>query len=278
MRHSGELGDGFTCVPGGSPPCGGPRAEVNRRTPADVPDLDRVTHIAAGGGFTCALRDDQTLTCWGEGLDSALPTDERAAIRTFAGIERAVRLVAAASHACVIKADGTVWCLGRHTSVGAPADPHLGSGRDPRQIQGLHDIVDLAAGLFQTCAVRADGAVFCWGSNRDGECGNLVGPDNYLDPVRVPTIGSATRVAAGYHYSCALLGSGEVWCWGSTSGGAAPAHPSYRWSSPPQKIALSEKAVDLVGGAYAVCAELSSGARTCWGRVLSETPLGFWTP
>jgi alpha-tubulin suppressor-like RCC1 family protein len=264
-RHSGELGDGFHCAMGGTPPCKG----AVRKKPAPVAGLDRVTGIALGGGFTCALRTDRTVSCVGEGLQVAGSDEERRALRTIDGIERSMKLVAGASHACTIRDDATVWCFGYRSSIGLPHDPTIPSEHGARQVQGLANIVAIAAGFFQTCAVRDDGAVLCWGSNRDGECGDLDGPDYYADPVVVRGIDDAIDVAAGYSHTCALRRTGEVWCWGSTSH-VVPKHPSYRWSSPPAKIALSEKAVALVSGPYTACATLASGKRTCWGTAIGD--------
>ena len=38
-------------------------------------------------------------------------------------------------------------------------------------VVGLDHIVALSPGGYHTCAVRADGAVFCWGGNWAGQLG-----------------------------------------------------------------------------------------------------------
>lgn len=78
-------------------------------------------------------------------------------------------------------------------------------------------IADIAAGPDHTCAVRHDGAAFCWGANDGGQ----LGIDSY-DPATTPTrVSTATiplvarAISAGLQHSCALNLTGQLWCWGS---------------------------------------------------------------
>jgi hypothetical protein len=50
----------------------------------------------------------------------------------------------------------------------------LGSAfeRAPREVPGLDDARLISAGSFGGCAVRASGAVACWGSRRFGQLGD----------------------------------------------------------------------------------------------------------
>lgn len=272
LRNTGQLGDGQSCLPAG--PCKQPVTSL----PADVPALQGVTALAAGGGFTCAVRDDKTLVCFGSGLNADLvePKDS-VPVHTVAGIDSAVRVVAGGSHACVLEEDQTVACLGPSYTVGQPPgeNPYGGLGATP--IAGLDGVVDLAAGLFHTCAVRGDGSVWCWGSNTAGDCGSLELPENVLAPVRVPGVDDAVRIAAGYHHACALHRAGGVTCWGSSTYHVVPKDPKYTWNSPPTAVPwLPEPAVDLVSGGYSACVEHASGARTCWGDLVGPAET-TWT-
>jgi alpha-tubulin suppressor-like RCC1 family protein len=69
---------------------------------------------------------------------------------------------------------------GRNARVlGSNAAGALGNGESttipspsPLDVSGLADMVDVAAGLWFTCAARGDGAVFCWGINDEGQAGD----------------------------------------------------------------------------------------------------------
>ena len=57
-----------------------------------------------------------------------------------------------------------------------------------------------------------DGTVKCWGENNDGELGDGT-YDDQTTPVEVSGITTATSIALGYDYSCAVLTDGEVMCY-----------------------------------------------------------------
>lgn len=54
----------------------------------------------------------------------------------------------------------------------------------PVMVAGLTGVVGLAAGYLHTCAWQADGVVWCWGFNDEGQLGDGT-MTNRLTPVRV---------------------------------------------------------------------------------------------
>ena len=90
--------------------------------------------------------------------------------------------------------------------------------------QGAQDseaATDVSAGGAHTCAVLADGSVWCWGSDDAGRLGDGIVEEPLLDPVpsRVVGIDDAVAISAGSAHSCAVLVDGSVWCWGFGMGG-----------------------------------------------------------
>ncbi len=71
------------------------------------------------------------------------------------------------------------------------------------------------------CAIREDGALFCWGNNGSGQLGP--GASSELvpeeEPVRVEDWADWTAVALGHNHSCGLRAGGHVYCWGDNSSG-----------------------------------------------------------
>jgi alpha-tubulin suppressor-like RCC1 family protein len=86
-------------------------------TPIDPQGLGQVktNQVFAGGAHTCALRDDNTLWCWGGNRYGQLglgDTAPRLAPQRVLG-EVSVAY-AGGAHTCVIKTDGSVWCWGNN--------------------------------------------------------------------------------------------------------------------------------------------------------------------
>lgn len=222
-----------------------------------------VTAIAASGGHTCAIQG-ATVLCWGQNSSGQLGNGNTSnssvpVVATAAGSARA--LTTGAYHTCAVTTDGGIQCFGYgagtfgfasgvtavasanyHTCVihqgaakcwGPNDSGQLGGGHnnatwDVLQVQGLTSgVISIAAGYSHSCATKADGTVWCWGSNESGQVGNLGGQPAFA-PVQVPGITGASQVAANSSYSCAVA-TGGVYCWGvypGRSGGSAPSRLS----------------------------------------------------
>jgi alpha-tubulin suppressor-like RCC1 family protein len=145
------------------------------------------------------------------------------------------------------------------------------------------DIVQLAAGLAHSCALRANGEVLCWGQNVFGELGDARRAHDRPDctplgdaervhcsatPVRValPDGAAATAIVArGGLSSCALLDSGALHCWGL---GALPEMGSEERERrfAPVEIAAYHGAVEVSDNGDFSCALLADGTVACAGQ------------
>ena len=101
-------------------------------------------------------------------------------------------------------------------------------------------------------------------------------------PTDVPPVnlgGAATSVVAGSLFSCALMDSGSVRCWGF-GGNGRTGLGSTEWigdDEPPSSaevLDLGESAVQITAGDHHACALLQSGNVTCWGAGASGA-LGY---
>jgi alpha-tubulin suppressor-like RCC1 family protein len=205
---------------------------ADRNVPAAVDDIVSRAILSAGGGeHSLALQNDGIAWAWGRndlaqfGIGDVLPeyllvpTTVRDA--STAPFDHVVALAAGLKHSVALRDDGTVWTWGSndHGQLGtgslAPAyEPH------PVQVQALAGAIAVAAGARHTLAVLADGSVWAWGRNAEGQLGSN-GPSAPVPaPVQVVVaatglpLAGAVAVAAGSLHSVALAADGTVWAWG----------------------------------------------------------------
>lgn len=82
-----------------------------------------------------------------------------------------------------------------------------------------NNVSSVAAGRYQSCAVLANGAWYCWGNNSYGLLGNGNTADQH-SPVAVQSLGSRiVALDSGYCHTCATTVAGTTKCWGLNSNG-----------------------------------------------------------
>jgi hypothetical protein len=72
------------------------------------------------------------------------------------------------------------------------------------------------------CAVTAKHDLWCWGSNEFGQLGDGTKGTIALAPVKIALPGPVVSVRTNRLDTCALLESGQVYCWGNLTGSPTP--------------------------------------------------------
>lgn len=212
--------------------------------------LDGVTQLALGQEFSCALRNDGKVYCWGNRFRGALGDNtnsgERftpAPVQTEAGALTGVtQITAGGGHACALAGGGQIYCWGKNGHkelgvfvAGAPPSPESKIAR-PVLVSAtgapLASMRSVAAGTNHTCAVDGNGAALCWGFNNSSQLGNG-NPDSgdVLEPAPVrrsvdllESLVGIRAVAAGAYHSVALDESGGGFAWGDRALGRDEGH------------------------------------------------------
>jgi alpha-tubulin suppressor-like RCC1 family protein len=232
-----------------------------------------VVAVAAGWAHTCTLLDTGVFKCWGRSDDGQIgdgrTNADRDAPVDVQGLPTSVVTVAAGrNHTCAVLGDGALECWG-HDGSGQLGDGGTSSLQvAPVAVQGLSSgVAAVAAGWSHTCARLDTGALKCWGYDLYGQLGD--GGTNTNQPVPVDVQGLSSGVASiavGYHYVCALLGTGSLKCWGSDNCGQLGDGGTYTDQSTPVSVqGLSSGVVAVAAGGYHTCALLDTGALKCWG-------------
>jgi alpha-tubulin suppressor-like RCC1 family protein len=235
-----------------------------------VSGLSNVVQVAAGDEHACAELSSNQVWCWGNNGNGELGNNTITNATTpvqVTGIGMGTGTVPSsvscgAFHTCAIAA-GVVWCwgfngfgqLGNNTTT----DSHV-----PVQLSNLGaGITQLALGDDHTCALRADGSVFCWGDNGSGQLGQG-NQTNLLAPTKVP-ITNVVQIGAGNSFTCARRGDGTVWCWGfDFSGEVGDGTAQFTVLSPVQVVGLPPSA-SLSVGAFDSCSVGTDLSIECWG-------------
>ncbi|MGE3901637.1 MAG: RCC1 repeat-containing protein [Nitrospiraceae bacterium] len=181
----------------------------------------------------------------------------------------ATAITAKSSHVCASLADGLVSCWGDN-NFGQLGNGTMEPSSSPVPVIGLSaPATGVAAGANHSCALLTGGTVACWGANFDGQLGNGTTTPS-ASPVTVTGLSApVTAIAAGFTYTCALLTSGTVSCWGANGSGQLGNGTTMR-SSIPVAVVNSNGATltgvtVIAAGSNHTCALLTDGTVACWG-------------
>jgi alpha-tubulin suppressor-like RCC1 family protein len=124
----------------------------------------------------------------------------------------------------------------------------------------------VSAGVNHSCTVTSAGGVKCWGNNGAGQLGT---GNNTASSVPVDVInlaGAVDSLTTGDSYTCALLVSGGVQCWGTNSVGQLGDGTNTNRNQPVFVSGLSSGASAVSAGYGTTCAVTQAGAAKCWGN------------
>ncbi len=241
-NSSGQIGSGGTASLGDAP------AEMgNALLPVNLGTGRTVRAVSTGTAHTCALLDDATIKCFGEGDAGRLGRGSTADVgRTAASMGNALLPI------------------------------NLGAGRTAKAI---------ATGAAHTCALLDDDSVKCWGANDDGQLGlgdidargddlNEMGDNLPTVSLGLPTGVRVTSIAAGDAHTCALLSTGTVKCWGSGGNGRLGSGDELSRGDEADEMGAALPVVDvgsgrtvkaITAGAAHTCALRDTNDVVCWG-------------
>lgn len=222
--------------------------------------------LQAGFSHACVTLSDDSVRCWGDNTAGQLgdgTTTNRPSPVLAQTPFRAVQVAGGVDHTCALDIDGSVWCWGQNEH-GQLGDGTTVSHTAPVRVAVPASVNHVAAGAFFTCAATSGGTVFCWGINSSGQLGIGTQSQYESEPASVADIHSATRVTAGWMHACALLNSGEVYCWGNNAIGQIGDGTTTNRLSPVAVQSLFS-VTKISAANYHTCAMSSMGAAFCWG-------------
>jgi alpha-tubulin suppressor-like RCC1 family protein len=183
-----------------------------RSNPGPVKSLANVTQLSAGYSYTLAVRSDGTAWGWGDNQSGQLgdgTTNTPTSPVQVMGVPKFSAVASGTNHSLGLALDGTVWAWGEQTSG------KLGNGQSstgiasPAKVNGVSNVIAIAAGTAYSLALKSDGTVWIWGFRPTNDGGYPA-----LIPEKVSGLSTITAIAAGVLHMVALRSDGITLSWG----------------------------------------------------------------
>ncbi len=173
---------------------------------------------------------------------------------------------------CAVQASGVAHCWGdvydfaNGTSRGdgsATADENT-----PTKVALFSDFKKVRIGRTTGCGLRANGEIWCWGSDDNLALGDGGGPQSSGVPVRAGSESDYIDVGVGgegSEFACGLRSVGQVMCWGHDMQGKLGDGGAEVNRDVPTPTLGPPGAMALSVGRTGACALDAMGAAYCWG-------------
>lgn len=246
--------------------------------------------VSAGSQHSLALTVDGSIWAWGGNskgqLGDGTTTDQpwpvqvvqvvgQAGDRPILGIVHSVIAISAGDrHSLALLANGTVLAWGWN-GKGELGDGTITTRKTAVAVHGpngvdlLTDVIAISAGSRYSLALKADGTVWSWGRNDNGQLGDGTTTDQHT-PIKAK-VTRATGIAAASSHSLALKGDGTMVAWGRNNKGQLGDN-SLTDSPTPVKVkgpggvgALTGVTAVAAGNAWYSLALLGDGTVWAWG-------------
>jgi alpha-tubulin suppressor-like RCC1 family protein len=133
--------------------------------------------VSCGNLHTVAIKTDGTLWAWGDNTfgdlgDNTSGNIRSSPVQTIAAGTNWKQVSCGADHTAAIKTDGTLWAWGINWAGQLGDNTTTGKSSPVQTIAGGANWKQVSSGNIGTAAIKADGTLWTWGINGQGELGN----------------------------------------------------------------------------------------------------------
>ena len=234
------------------------------------------TQLISGATFSCLLRPDTDLQCWGRlgGTPQVTPPQ----VVNWAGMSPSFAVLNSSGHFCGLTVYGAAYCWGSNGN-GQIGNGSTAFSSAPAAVATEVRFTAISPGISSTCAIDVQGGAHCWGLYGALGLGTVGDGGSQPTPIQVPgSLKFASIASSEFH--CALTRLDDrAYCWGASAGSFGG-----RWEEPgdcvevffiaftgadclsPTPLAGDLAFAGLSLGGTTACGVIKSGAGYCWGE------------
>ncbi len=189
----------------------------------------------------------------------------------YGTIENVQKVSAGNRFTLALKSDGTVWASGYNEEYGTLGNGNKENQKRFVQVQGLTNVIDIAAGKRHSLALKADGTVWAWGSSSNGQLGQgnrvpCMTPVQVKSPDGSGYLNNIRKISAGSDASYAITNDHKLYAWGNNYHGQLGDGTTIEQLRP--ELINIQNVKDIVAAQDFVIAVMndSDGSLMSWGR------------
>ncbi len=236
--------------------------------PETIADFGDVVDLSLGYAFSCALKKDGTVWCWGQNSSGQMGSGATSGTdvtkpQQVVGLTGVIAIEAGYNWACARHANLSISCWGSNAYKQIDGAT---TTIQPKPV--LHPDVklarDLSIGSYHGCYTNIFSIGRCFGYNIEGQCGTGDTVTPQASPVSLAAWGTLAEVVGGYYHSLALRSDGTALAVGDNLYGQL-GNGSTTDSLKPAAMTNGTGLIQVATAYHVSCGLKSTGAVVCTG-------------